>query len=82
MEKIESIVEDGINYKVTTSPIGNRFWTVDGKEHRIGGPAVERKDGKYFWFLNDICYSYEEYIKEIYKLFGVGQVMLLRVKYG
>jgi len=31
---------------------GYAIWTLDGKLHRIGGPAVELGDGGTEWFLN------------------------------
>jgi len=31
---------------------GNIAWLVDGKRHRIDGPAIERIDGTKCWFVN------------------------------
>jgi hypothetical protein len=80
--KKEKILEDGIRYFVGTSFLG-KFWYYKNKQHRIGGPAVEWDDGAKWWYLDDKRYdNYDDYIKEIYKRFGVGQVMLIRAKYG
>ena len=32
---------------------GDKFWTVKGKLHRIGGPAIEYVNGDKEWHLND-----------------------------
>ncbi len=32
---------------------GNKFWYLNGKLHRIDGPAVEGADGSKIWYLND-----------------------------
>ena len=40
-----------IEYKVLVAPNGNKFWYLNDKCHREGGPAVEYADGDKFWFL-------------------------------
>ena len=30
-----------------------KFWYVDGKIHRIDGPAVEHSDGSKYWFIDN-----------------------------
>jgi hypothetical protein len=47
---------------LTTHTNGDRCWYLNGSLHRIGGPAVELVNGSYEWYLNDIGYSFEEYI--------------------
>jgi len=31
---------------------GNKFWCVNGKPHRIDGPAVEFANGNKYWYAN------------------------------
>ena len=31
---------------------GNKFWYLNGKLHRVDGPAVEYSNGDKFWYLN------------------------------
>ena len=40
-------------YTVQVSDIGTKRWYLDGKLHRVDGPAVEWADGSKYWFLND-----------------------------
>jgi hypothetical protein len=83
MAKTEKVIEDGVEYKVKTLELGAKFWYFNNKRHRIGGPAVEWDDGAKWWYLDDKRYdNYDDYIKEIYKMYGAGQVMFLRAKYG
>jgi hypothetical protein len=74
--------EDNITYKIIIWKNGTKWWLFNNKYHRIGGPAIEINNGNIVWFLDGLLYNYEEYIKEIYKRYGAGQVMLLRAKYG
>jgi hypothetical protein len=77
MDKLgKVIIEDGIEYDVCVYPNNTKFWILNGMYHRINGPAVEWDDGYNEW------YTYEDYIKEIYKIYGIGQVILIRIKYG
>ena len=32
---------------------GTKKWVLNGKFHRIDGPAIEYTDGSYVWYLND-----------------------------
>jgi hypothetical protein len=41
---------------------GTKQWYLNGKLHRIDGPAIEYPNGVKYWFLNGINYSFEEYI--------------------
>ena len=41
-----------IIYTVKVSDNGNKRWYVDGKLHRIDGPAIEYASGSKRWFLN------------------------------
>ena len=37
---------------LTTDKYGTKWWYLDGKQHRIDGPAVEWADGAKLWFLH------------------------------
>jgi len=41
-----------IEYIVKVHDNGNREWYLNGKLHRIDGPAVEYYNGAKFWYLN------------------------------
>ena len=45
---------------------GTRYWYQNGQLHRTDGPAVEWASGGRCWFLNDLEYSFEEYVNKIY----------------
>ncbi len=36
---------------------GRKSWHKEGLKHREDGPAVEHKDGRKFWYLEDQFYS-------------------------
>lgn len=40
-----------IEYTVSVYENGNTQWSLDGKYHRVGGPAIEYSDGPKYWFL-------------------------------
>ena len=42
-------------------------WYLNGKCHRIDGPAVEFADGSKYWFLNGIECTEAEFKKKIAK---------------
>ena len=42
-----------ITYEVKVYPDGDKFWFLDGQQHRVDGPAVEWADGTKYWYLND-----------------------------
>jgi hypothetical protein len=79
--KIKIVIEDNIRYEVHINN-KEKCWYLDTKVHRIGGPAVEFSNGGGWWCLYNKLYHYEDYLKEIYKIYGAGQVVLLRAKYG
>ena len=33
---------------------GTKSWWLNGKYHRVDGPAIERADGRKQWFLNNL----------------------------
>jgi len=39
--------------KMIVDKYGDKIWILDGKIHRVDGPAIERKNGDKYWFLND-----------------------------
>jgi hypothetical protein len=43
---------------------GNKWWLLNGKLHRIDGPAAE-EDGTKEWWLNNKRYSYEEWFSKL-----------------
>lgn len=46
------VVENGVEYTVTASNDGTRTWWVNGKRHRLDGPAYEGADGTRTWWVN------------------------------
>jgi len=36
-----------------TDEYGNKYWYLNGKLHRVDGPAIELADGDKYWYLND-----------------------------
>ena len=46
---------------------GTKWWSLNGKRHRVDGPAVEYTNGTKAWYLNGKCYSESDYRKELQK---------------
>jgi hypothetical protein len=45
---------------------GSRVWVLDGKRHRLDGPAIEYNNGKEDYYVEDIKYqSHEDYEKAV-----------------
>jgi hypothetical protein len=42
-----------IKYEVEVYSNGDKYWFLNGKRHREGGPAIEYSDGCASWYLND-----------------------------
>jgi len=42
---------------------GTKYWYCDGKIHRTDGPAIEYSDGTKYWYVNDVQYTFSEWIK-------------------
>ena len=40
-------------YTVKVSDNGTKEWLLNGKRHRVDGPAVEDTDGSKYWYLDD-----------------------------
>ena len=49
----------------TVDSDGTKYWYLNGKSHRVDGPAVEWADGTKLWFLNDKQYTEEEFNKQV-----------------
>ena len=45
--------------------MGYKFWYVNGESHRVDGPAVEHKDGRKEWWVNNEEYTKKEFNKII-----------------
>jgi hypothetical protein len=41
---------------------GNKFWYLNGRYHRLNGPAIEYKDGHFSWYLFGIKYNFTEFL--------------------
>ena len=39
-------------YTVKVHDNGDKFWWLDGKLHRVGGPAIEYADGSKSWYVD------------------------------
>ena len=48
-------------------PNGTRWWNLNGKLHRVDGPAVERIGGIKSWYLNGEQFYKEDYWKALEK---------------
>lgn len=46
---------------IVVFPLGNKWWFLNGKLHRIDGPAIEYKNGDKLWYLNGVPYPQEEW---------------------
>ena len=44
-----------------------KYWYLNGKLHRVDGPAVEWSSGSKMWYLNGIYYYESDYWKELKK---------------
>lgn len=40
---------------------GNKYWFLNGKQHRVNGPAIEYSDGHKEWLLNGELYNEKLY---------------------
>ena len=41
---------------------GTKYWYLNGKRHRIDGPAIEYVDGTKYWYLNGESVNEEDVI--------------------
>jgi hypothetical protein len=44
-------------------PSGNKRWFLNGKRHRVDGPAVEHAGGYKLWYLNGESMTEEEHTR-------------------
>ena len=50
--------------EIENSPNGTKFWFLNGKLHRLDGPAIETPDGTKYWYLNDEKVSWEQVFRQ------------------
>ena len=41
-----------VTYEAKVYPNGDKRWYLNGKLHRVDGPAIEYADGDKYWYLN------------------------------
>ena len=51
------IIENNIEYTIKVYTNGNKYWYLNGRLHREGGPAIEYANGTKKWFYQDIEYK-------------------------
>jgi hypothetical protein len=51
--KCDKVVEDGIEYEIREYLNGDRIYFLNGKYHRVNGPAEERLNGDKLWYRMD-----------------------------
>jgi hypothetical protein len=44
---------------------GTKVWYLNGKTHRLDGPAIEYPSGTKYWYLNDVYYPQEEWFERL-----------------
>ena len=54
-----------IKYEVEVYEDGDKYWLLNGKQHREDGPAVEWADGDKCWYLNGKWLTEEEFNKKM-----------------
>jgi len=59
---------------------GTKKWIINRKLHHEDGPAIIWDDGSKFWYLNDIEYSFEEFLEKT--PISDEEKIFLRFKYG
>ena len=52
-EKYQAVLEQTGEPVMTQDADGTKVWYLNGKLHRVDGPAVEYANGNKQWFLND-----------------------------
>uniref|UniRef100_A0A6M3IZ61 Uncharacterized protein n=1 Tax=viral metagenome TaxID=1070528 RepID=A0A6M3IZ61_9ZZZZ len=51
-------------FEIREYPNGDKYWYLNGKRHREGGPAVESAKGTKLWYLNGKEVTEEEVMKK------------------
>jgi hypothetical protein len=44
---------------------GTKRWWLNGKRHRVDGPAIEYADGSKYWYFNGVGYTKQDYYREL-----------------
>ena len=52
---------------LTIDEYDNKYWFLNGKQHRTDGPATEYSDGTKYWYINGVELSEEQYLQETRK---------------
>ena len=65
-EKYNQVLEADQEPTLRVGPDGTKSWRLNGKFHRLDGPAIECTDGTKAWFINGKEYSENEFNKEIW----------------
>jgi hypothetical protein len=52
MGQIKEDVMDAMKPICEIDVDGNKYWHLNGKQHREDGPAVEYADGSKYWYIN------------------------------
>lgn len=57
-------------------------WYLNGKPHRIGGPARLSNNGLTEWWIDNHIYNFNDYCKELQRL-GIPEndIIVLKLKY-
>jgi len=66
--KIEHIEEDGLTYEVRTYISGNKAYWINGKLHRLNGPAIEYVNGYKAYWINGKLHTFEEYKEAVIQI--------------
>lgn len=53
---------------------GDKFWYLNGRRHRLDGPAIEYKDGTKFYFIDNVGYDEKDY----WELYRVKEYLYLK----
>jgi hypothetical protein len=60
------------------APSDYKEWRLNGKLHRVDGPAIEYANGDKTWWLNDKYYfSFEEWKQEVRNYYDTQEDYLL-----
>ena len=66
--------------EVIKLPDGTQEWRVDGKLHRLDGPAIIGADGRKEWWIYGKYYSYEQVINYYETLTRFGRYYLRKIR--
>ena len=59
---------------------GGKAWYRHGQYHREDGPALYNAD-YWSWYLENVLYSFEEWLERIEKIHGGGYAMKMKLKW-